>query len=296
MTLRILSIVSLAGLVSACGIAKDEHARLLGEARKAEKKACADQMAAAKAETDAERQKLDEAHGAQLAAKSTMIEGLEKEVETLGGSLEKVRTELGERATALASTRTELEARSDELRTQSEKLAATESELKQLQRLREEAEKEAAQFKALADQLKSMVDSGKLAVVMRDGRINLKLPDAVLFPSGSKRLKKDGKAALTEIAEVLKGVDREFLIAGHTDDVPLRRGGRIKDNWELSTQRALTVVRLLIDAGVPAERLAGAGYGQHDPIVANDSDENRQKNRRLEIILQPNLRALDSRS
>lgn len=293
MTSRTYWIVPAAFALAACGISKEEHDKLLGAA-KAEQKAAFDaEMKKAQAACDDDKKKMSETHTGQLAAKSEMIGGLEKKVESLGGNLEKVRAELGERVTALASTKSELDAQSEALRAQSKQLAATKDELAQLKKLRERAEQEAAQFKALADRLKSMVDAGQLSVQMRDGRINLKLPDAVLFPSGSKRLKKGGKTALIEVAKVLKEVDREFLIAGHTDDVPVKRGGRFKNNWELSTARAVTVVQLLIKEGVEPKRLAAAGFGEFDPIKLNDSKENRAQNRRLEIILLPNLEQVD---
>lgn len=202
----------------------------------------------------------------ELASKSTLIEGLESQVTALGG-------ELGDRTSQLASTTTELD---------------------QLRKMRAEAEREAEQLRALTSKLKSMIDAGKLQVEMRDGRISLKLPDAILFPSGSTRLKQDGKATLAEVAGVLRDVKgRQFLVAGHTDNVPLRAGGRYRDNWALSTARAVEVLRLMIKEGVDPTQLAAAGYGSYDPIAPNDTPEGRKQNRRLEIILMPQIEKLD---
>jgi len=76
-----------------------------------------------------------------------------------------------------------------------------------------------------------MIDAGQLEVVKRKGRFMLKLLDEILFPSGSKALKKEGKTALEQVAAVLKDVkDREFIIAGYTDNIPVKRGGAFKDN------------------------------------------------------------------
>ncbi|NJK89848.1 MAG: OmpA family protein, partial [Myxococcales bacterium] len=140
-----------------------------------------------------------------------------------------------------------------------------------------------------------MIDAGQLEVVRRDGRMMLKLPDEILFPSGSKQLKKGGRDALIQVASVLQevGSDRQFLVAGHTDNVPVKRGGRFKNNWELSTARATTVVDLMVEQGVAPNQLAAAGYGEFDPIASNDSAEDRQKNRRLEIILMPRIVGLE---
>ncbi|MCA9551491.1 MAG: OmpA family protein [Myxococcales bacterium] len=266
----------LAGLVGACGISKEEHDKQVQSALDEQKSRLDAEMKKAQAACDDDKKNLTTKHQEVVASKDQMILGLESEVKKKGGDLQAVRSELGERAAALASAKTEL--------------AATTAEVEQLRRLRAEAEKEAAQFKALAERLKSMIDSGRLQVVMRDGRINLKLPDNVLFPSGSKDLKKDGTAALLEVAAVLKDVkDRDFLIAGHTDNVALKKGGRFKDNWELSTARAVTVVKLLVANGVAPENLAAAGFGEFDPIASNETPEGQAQNRRLEIILLPRL-------
>lgn len=252
--------------LSACGYSQAE----MDKARAADKARYEADMQKAQAEQE-------EQFKTTLASKDQLIGGLEKKVEEMGGNLASVRKELG---AELASTKSAL--------------SATTQEVEQLRKLREEAEKEAAQLRALTSRLKSMIDAGKLQVVMRDGRINLKLPDAILFPSGKIRLKKGGRAALKEVAAVLKDVTgRDFLIAGHTDNIPLKRGGRFKDNWALSTARAVEVVRLMTKEGVNPVQLAAAGYGAFDPIAPNDTPEGRKQNRRLEIILMPNLSKVD---
>jgi chemotaxis protein MotB len=80
-------------------------------------------------------------------------------------------------------------------------------------------------------------------------------------------------------------------VAGHTDDVPLSQSA-FKDNWELSSARAVGVTRLLVEKGMPASSLVAAGFGPHDPIAANSSPNSRAKNRRIEIILEPNLKRI----
>lgn len=208
--------------------------------------------------------------------KDKRITGLESEVTRLGGDLTQIKTELGSSNTQLASTKTALE--------------ATSKERDQLIKLREQAEKEAEQFKEMTMKLKSMVDAGKLSVGFRKGRMTLNLPDAILFPSGSKTLKKEGKEALKSVAEVLKGVaDRDFIIAGHTDNVPVGKAGPFKSNWELSTARAVEVVKLMTENGVAPDHLSAAGFGEFDPIGDNSTKEGKEKNRRLEILLMPKI-------
>lgn len=120
----------------------------------------------------------------------------------------------------------------------------------------------------------------------------LKLPSEVLFASGQGELSSSGQAALAEVLEVLKQFnDRRFLIAGHTDNVQIR-GRKYKNNWHLSTARAVSVVEFMIANGFEAKNVAAAGHGEFDPIAPNDSEENRQINRRIEIILVPDLSEL----
>ena len=170
------------------------------------------------------------------------------------------------------------------------------SHAEELARLREAEKKRMAEletYKKLFARLKKLIDAGTIKVSFRDGRMIVELASAVLFDSGRTNLKDAGEQALDELVQALDTVkDREFLIAGHTDDVPIR-GGRYKSNWELSAARAITVVKYMIDKGFPEERLAAAGYGPTDPIATNETDEGKAQNRRIEIILMPNLGELE---
>jgi len=173
-----------------------------------------------------------------------------------------------------------------------ENLSSTQAELEGLRKQKAEAEKRLAAQRALTERFRQMVDSGKIKITLRGGRMIMQLPSGVLFDSGKSDLSKEGKAVLTEVAGVLKEFpDRRFIIAGHTDNVPLR-GSKLKDNWELSTARALTVTKFLISQGVSPNNLSAAGYGEFDPIGDNASDEGKAGNRRIEIILVPNLGGL----
>ena len=118
------------------------------------------------------------------------------------------------------------------------------------------------------------------------------MSDDVLFDSGRASINENGKTVLQQLAAVLKDLDdREFLVAGHTDDVPIS-SARFQDNWELSTARSTNVVRYLAEEGVSPETLAAAGYSKYDPIASNKSKKGRAKNRRIEIILMPKLEEL----
>ncbi len=139
-----------------------------------------------------------------------------------------------------------------------------------------------------------MVDTGRLQVLFRNGQMVLKLPSGILFASGSAELSEAGLTALAEVTTALEEFKgRRFMIAGHTDNVPIK-DRNFKSNWHLSTARAVSVVRFMVDVGFPAKNLAASGYGEFDPIAANDTPANKELNRRIEIILVPNLEELPS--
>ncbi len=171
-------------------------------------------------------------------------------------------------------------------------LAASKAELEQLRKQHELAEARMKTFRDLAARLKAMVDAGKLQVQIRKGKMVVKLADNVLFAAGNATLKKEGQSPLAEVATALKEIkDRDFLITGHTDNAPMHTA-RFPSNWELSTQRAVDVVKFLASQGVDQSHLAAAGYADTDPIADNDTPEHKQSNRRIEIVVMPNIEEL----
>ncbi|WP_274423269.1 peptidoglycan -binding protein [Chelativorans sp. YIM 93263] len=115
----------------------------------------------------------------------------------------------------------------------------------------------------------------------------------VLFPSGSTVINPSGQEEMQKLADAILDLQDEIppeinwvlRVDGHTDDVPLSGTGRYRNNWELSTARATAVVSYLIDQGVPANRLAAAGFGEHQPLDPSDTPEARAQNRRIELKL-----------
>jgi chemotaxis protein MotB len=134
-----------------------------------------------------------------------------------------------------------------------------------------------------------LIDGGQLAVAIVRGRMVIQLPQDVLFASGSATLGAEGRRTLSEVGSVLADLgDRTFQVEGHTDNVPIATA-QFPSNWELSSARALSVVRVLVEAGVPSTNLSGAGYGEYQPVAANDDQAGRRLNRRIEIVMLPNL-------
>ncbi len=162
----------------------------------------------------------------------------------------------------------------------------------QLQAAREREEQQRARLESLRSmvtQFRDMIAAGQLRVRIVRGKMVVELPESVLFDSGSAELKENGQATLEKVAQVLGQIkNRDLLVAGHTDNVPIR-SRRYPSNWELSAGRGVVVARFLSDHGVTATRLAAAGYADTQPIGSNDTDEGRAQNRRIEIVLMPNL-------
>jgi chemotaxis protein MotB len=120
----------------------------------------------------------------------------------------------------------------------------------------------------------------------------LQLRNDVLFDKGEADIKPDGKTALGEVAGTLRTVSmKRFQVAGHTDSAPITTDKKkeFPTNWELSTARAIAVVKLLTSQGVDPQTISAAGYGPYDPLVPNTSADNMAKNRRIEITLVPNV-------
>ena len=184
-----------------------------------------------------------------------------------------------------------LEARKQDLQSE---LSESQLQMATLREIENETKRRNAIYEKFVDRLKNMIDGGQLTVSIEQGRIVINLPNNVLFKSGSANINAEGREALAQIAAVLgQFLDRRFQIEGHTDNKPIS-SARFPSNWELSTSRALTVVHLLTDMGVNPENISAAGFGEFRPRADNASEEGRQLNRRIEIIMLPNLDILSN--
>lgn len=172
-----------------------------------------------------------------------------------------------------------------------EKLAAAEAQLAELQALQALVDARLAAYQDLANKLRLVLGGADgIKLIVRNGRLVVQLPNEILFESGSSSLNSQGEKTLAAIAPVLNRSGRSFLIAGHTDNVPVKdKATAYHSNWELSTQRAITVVQFLEGKRVPSVQMAATGYGEHQPIGDNATDAGRKSNRRLEIIILPKL-------
>ncbi|MCA9635698.1 MAG: OmpA family protein [Myxococcales bacterium] len=187
----------------------------------------------------------------------------------------------------------QLEAEMKELESQIDDLARkagiTQAELEELRKEKAKRLAELQVYKDLFGQLKKLVDAGTIQVEFRKGMLVVKLASAILFDSGKTELKTEGQTALAELATALRTVgDRDFLVSGHTDNVPIKTA-RFKSNWELSTARAVEVVKFMIEQGMSPVHIGAAGFGENDPVSDNSTEEGRAHNRRIEVVLLPKL-------
>ena len=170
------------------------------------------------------------------------------------------------------------------------------------QNTRGQLERERAEKGQMAQQLADLqkqLEEGKSAKVVTGfegdvridaaaGTITVTLPDTILFDSGKVELKKATSAELDQIISTLKSrqeyVDRRIDIVGHTDSDPIRKTAW-KDNWQLSTERSLTVLRYMLGRGIAADRIRAIGCGESRPVMPNNSASNKAKNRRVEVVV-----------
>ncbi len=130
-----------------------------------------------------------------------------------------------------------------------------------------------------------------LTVEMKNGQVYVSLENRLLFASGSWTVEQQGQTALNQLSEVLaENPDIRIMVEGHTDNDAYRGSGQVRDNWDLSVMRATSVVKILqANDGIDPARIRAAGRGEYVPLAENDTSEGKAKNRRIEIILTPDL-------
>ncbi|MBU1219940.1 OmpA family protein [Myxococcota bacterium] len=217
-------------------------------------------------------------------------ESLKKQHELKLAEWKKLKKQYDDLSTAVTEMKAKLKGAkglAGELET---KLKASQEELVELRKAREEAEERANTLKKLQDQFRQMIRAGNLDIENRNGRLIIKLKANVLFGAGEVDVMRAGKKALEDVAKVLAKIKgRHFQVAGHTDNDPMLKGSKYKDNWLLSATRAVSVLRILENAGVPGKMLSAAGYSEHQPLRSNATKENKAFNRRIEIQIIPEI-------
>jgi chemotaxis protein MotB len=217
------------------------------------------------------------------------IADLEQKLASGSASAQEEIAKLQTQASTLESDAARIAKEREQLRQEQSQLAAT-LEQERLAKEEEIARLTRAQ-EALSKSLKDEIAKGNITIQQVRDRLTINMVDRVLFDSGHAQVKPAGTKVLKQVSDVLNQIsDKHIRIEGHTDNVPIssKLQNRFKTNWELSTARATTVVRYLIDqGGVEREYLSAVGYADTHPLASNDSEEGRSSNRRIEIVLYP---------
>jgi chemotaxis protein MotB len=210
------------------------------------------------------------------------ISDLNNKIAGLNAKIADLNNQTGQLSTDAANKQSQLSKSQQELADQRQKL-------EHLQQLMDQQKKATQEIrKKMSDALVGF-NSNELTVSVKNGKVYVSLQENLLFPSGSAVVNPKGKLALGKLADVLnKNPDITVNIEGHTDSIPIH--GRYIDNWDLSTARANSIVRVLTtDYKVEPVRVIASGHSQYDPVQSNSTPEGRALNRRTEIILSPNL-------
>ncbi len=208
---------------------------------------------------------------------SSLKAGSSEEIAHLLEKLQQAQTDLQKREDILKSAQAELEQRSARLKELEVALQQKDDAVKQLRQ-------------KVMDALLGFNNKG-LTIHEKNGKVYVSLDEQLLFKTGQWEVDPKGQQALSNLAEVLgQNPDINVLVEGHTDNVPMRGTGSVKDNWDLSVMRATAVTRILLkNKAIEPKRITSAGRGEFFPIDDANTPAARQKNRRTEIILTPRL-------
>lgn len=202
---------------------------------------------------------------------------------------EAARKQMEEKLTALEAEHAKLSSEKEQLSTEKEQLSQT------VQEQEAELAKLKDTYDDLQDKMKAEIAEGAIKLSQAKGRIQVDLVDKVLFDSGDASISKRGQEVLKRLGGVLAKVeDKAIQVSGHTDDSPpsQKLQATFPTNWELSVARAVNVVRFLEEhGGVRSRRMIAAGYGETRPVSANATPQGRARNRRIEVLLIPELPA-----
>jgi chemotaxis protein MotB len=231
----------------------------------------------------------------------------QREVDKLSADLQAAKAQMTQDQARYSDATNEIEKLKDDLKAAGLNVQQSRADADRLKQALAEYKQRADQLAAIEQRfrdLKSRLDKLTqigLKVVVRNNRMVIQLPGDILFDSGKDELKQGGKDVLGQVAEVVRNDKdlnaRNFQVAGHTDNQKYPAGGAFHDNWGLSLARSRQVLIFLIGTppkggGLDPKHWAAVGYGDTDPVsgtIEQQSKEDQQKNRRVELVVQPNV-------
>ncbi len=240
-----------------------------------------------KINTENERADLEE----QLEMAKEEIANLNNRIERLNGEISKLvsdTTQMNKKYGELERYYNNLLVNSDKL---SKEFVDQQKKIHELEKVLEEKEKAVNDLRHKVSQALLNFKENDLTVNIKNGKVYVSLAEQLLFGSGSIVVDKKGIEALKQLSGVLRdNPDINIMVEGHTDNVPISRKSQyMQNNWDLSVLRATSIVDILTESGVDPTKITAAGKGEHAPLNPNETAEGKQKNRRTEIILTPEL-------
>lgn len=230
----------------------------------------------------------------QLAALQAQLDKTNLDLAAMTAERDKLHASNADLTTALNANKNSLTKMVADLTAQKTALEKQVADLTQAQAaLQAQKDSEIAQMKGtydtLVDEMKREIADGQVAITNIQGKLSVNVADKIFFDSGKIEVKQSGREVLLRVGNILKKLsDKQIRIDGHTDNVPIGSAlaDRFPTNWDLSAARAIQVVRFLQDkAGISPEVLSATGFGPYRPVAPNDTEANRAKNRRIEILV-----------
>lgn len=228
-------------------------------------------------------------------AQEELIKGNAAESQRLLAQLRAAQADLQKKEAIMSDLEANLDAKKSSLDELTYELEKRNARLTELERMLDAQQKAVRDLKAKVSEALYGFEGKGLTVTMKNGQVYVSLDEKLLFKSGSYEIDVNGKNALKKLGSLLeKNPDITITIEGHTDDVPYHSAsGLLVDNWDLSVKRATTVVRALTEGtNINPKRLVASGRSEYLPVDSKSTPEARQKNRRTEIILSPDLSEL----
>ena len=227
-------------------------------------------------------------------AQEDLIKGNVRETQKLLGELQDAQKSLQEKEDLLRQLEENLDLKKASLDELTFELEKRNERLLELEKVIDAQKRIAEDLKNKVSEALLGFENDGLTVSMKDGKVYVSLDEQLLFRSGSWEIDQKGRSALQNLAGVLeRNPDIQISIEGHTDDVPYRGSGQLVDNWDLSVKRATTVVRVLLSgSNIDPKRLTASGRSEYVPIDPANTATARQKNRRTEVVLTPDLSSL----
>jgi chemotaxis protein MotB len=228
-------------------------------------------------------------------AQEDLIKGNVKETQRLLAELQAAQTNLQKKEDLMRQLEQNLDTKKASLDELTFELEKRNARLAELEKILDAQKKIVQDLKNKVSEALMGFENNGLTVTMKNGKVYVSLDEKLLFKSASWEIDANGKNALKKLAGVLeKNPDIQVTIEGHTDNVPYNPGNsQLKDNWDLSVKRATTVIRVLLEGSkIDPKRLTASGKSQYLPVDEHNTDNARQKNRRTEIILTPDLTEL----